>query len=476
MKSSLKDIILNINPPDLSIYKKNVPLFIKEAMTGANWDKWDKAILKSYLEDAKNGVAYLGQGCFRPEHKSAIKENWMKLAPHLKAIAQSQDVPLWKEYEAVKRIVIDCTKRNMQIATNRMLASLQPKLLCTEVDLKKVNELYDYIRLYTNTEIPQYDKNNWERASHELLNLFHTLVPGKNSLDYAYMPWKLLEYFRKLKMKEHNTYWLISSNDRIFRLADCLKENKYVDWRGSFSPRVGDVVFIYRSIPIQRICYKMIVTKINIPYRDTFDDSKYCTDKHPRKEEIDPKSLYHRLCLQDETNSMGLHLKRLKEHGMKGVPQSPRRLSGELLDYILSFFNYEQNDYDEIADSAGYYEGALKRICVNSYERDQDAREKCIKVHGCRCAVCGLDFEKMYGELGKDFIHVHHKIPISTIKAEYKVDPINDLIPVCPNCHAMLHRGKRETLSIDDLKEIVQINNERNHFANKSTKLNTTAG
>ncbi len=457
MKESLRDIILKITPPDLSEYKKNVPLFIREARKGVNWNKWDKEVFKSYFEDASNGVAYLGQGCFRPSHKVAIKENWMKLAPHLKAIAQSQDIPLWKEYETVRSIVLQCTKDNMQIATNRMLAGLQPKLLCTEVDLKKVNELYDYIRLYTSTKIPQYDRTNWESASYELLKLLHTVVPVKHSLDYAYIPWKLLEYFRALKKEKPITYWLISSNDSIFRLADCLKENNYVDWWGSFLPRVGDVVFIYRSIPIQRICYKMIVAKINIPYRDTYDDSKYFTEKHPRKEEIDPESLYHRLNFQDETNSMGLHLKRLKEHGMKGVPQSPRKLSGELLDYVLSFFNHGQNDYDEIDDDGGYYEGALKRVCVNSYERDQEAREKCINVHGCKCAVCGLDFEKMYGELGKGFIHVHHKVPISTIKAEYKVDPVNDLIPVCPNCHAMLHRDKNsEALSIKDLKEIIR--------------------
>jgi 5-methylcytosine-specific restriction protein A len=71
-----------------------------------------------------------------------------------------------------------------------------------------------------------------------------------------------------------------------------------------------------------------------------------------------------------------------------------------------------------------------------------------------------MDFEKMYGEIGHGFIHVHHIIPISTIGEEYKIDPIKDLVPVCPNCHAMLHKGKEgEVLTIDKLKEIIDKNN-----------------
>lgn len=70
-----------------------------------------------------------------------------------------------------------------------------------------------------------------------------------------------------------------------------------------------------------------------------------------------------------------------------------------------------------------------------------------------------MDFEKMYGEIGRGFIHVHHIVPISTIGEEYKIDPIKDLVPVCPNCHAMLHKGKEgEVLTVDELKEIIKKN------------------
>jgi len=43
---------------------------------------------------------------------------------------------------------------------------------------------------------------------------------------------------------------------------------------------------------------------------------------------------------------------------------------------------------------------------------------------------------------------------LEDIKDEYEVDPINDLRPVCPNCHAMLHR-KKPPLTIEELETII---------------------
>ena len=61
----------------------------------------------------------------------------------------------------------------------------------------------------------------------------------------------------------------------------------------------------------------------------------------------------------------------------------------------------------------------------------------------------------VYGKIGEGFIHVHHLLELSVIKKEYKVDPINDLRPVCPNCHAMLHR-KKPAYSIEELRNVIQ--------------------
>jgi predicted HNH restriction endonuclease len=112
---------------------------------------------------------------------------------------------------------------------------------------------------------------------------------------------------------------------------------------------------------------------------------------------------------------------------------------------------------EEIFDDKNLIEGAKKKIYVNAYERNKEARAKCIKYYGTNCYICEMEFSDIYGKLGKDFIHVHHLVEISKIKANYVVDPIKDLIPVCPNCHAMLHYGKYE-VNVNALKKIV---NER---------------
>ena len=99
-------------------------------------------------------------------------------------------------------------------------------------------------------------------------------------------------------------------------------------------------------------------------------------------------------------------------------------------------------------------EGVVRQVFVNRYERSRHARDICIEHYGSRCFVCGFDFEKTYGPIGKDKIHIHHLIPLFKIKKEYKVDPIRDLRPVCPNCHLIIH-SKKEPFTIEEVKEMI---------------------
>lgn len=102
-------------------------------------------------------------------------------------------------------------------------------------------------------------------------------------------------------------------------------------------------------------------------------------------------------------------------------------------------------------------EGKVIQVFVNKYERNQRARIQCIEALGDKCFACGFDFEQTYGDIAKGFIHVHHIKPLSEIKEEYSVDPENDLVPLCPNCHAVVHMTRPE-LTISELKEILKIN------------------
>lgn len=111
----------------------------------------------------------------------------------------------------------------------------------------------------------------------------------------------------------------------------------------------------------------------------------------------------------------------------------------------------------EVSDDTEFTEGAVRQIMVNAYERDRAARAACIAKFGLRCAVCDVSFAERYGEIGKKFIHVHHKKPLAMRRKEYKLRPTIDLVPVCPNCHAMLHT-KNPPLAVDDLRAIYQQN------------------
>jgi 5-methylcytosine-specific restriction protein A len=88
----------------------------------------------------------------------------------------------------------------------------------------------------------------------------------------------------------------------------------------------------------------------------------------------------------------------------------------------------------------GYAEGDAQRVLSTKYERNRRNRDLCIAAQGACCVICGFDFGKAYGPMGEGYIHVHHVVPISKLGPGYVIDPVRDLVPVCPNCHAMLHR------------------------------------
>jgi len=118
----------------------------------------------------------------------------------------------------------------------------------------------------------------------------------------------------------------------------------------------------------------------------------------------------------------------------------------------------EKDDFsmaEEVSGNETLVEGARHQITVNAYERNSKARIKCIKHYGAKCIVCDFNFYDRYGDAGKGFIHVHHIVPLNEIDNEYKVDPISDLIPVCPNCHAIIHR-KKPAYTIEEIKKLIK--------------------
>lgn len=112
----------------------------------------------------------------------------------------------------------------------------------------------------------------------------------------------------------------------------------------------------------------------------------------------------------------------------------------------------------ELPGDKSYPEGYMTKRYVNAYERNPQARKECIDYYGWQCQICGFDFETVYGPKGNGIIEVHHIVPMSKIKKGYQVNPVNDLIPVCSNCHAMLHsKAGNEVFSPEEVKEMIVV-------------------
>ena len=148
----------------------------------------------------------------------------------------------------------------------------------------------------------------------------------------------------------------------------------------------------------------------------------------------------------------------IAEHSMKSVPNNgviPQEIPKE----------YEES-------------GIGKSVLVNKYERNPTARRKCLELHGANCIICGFNASLVYGEEFKDKIEVHHIVPISEIGESYRIDPAKDLIPVCPNCHMILHSRMKsgdyptvETLKANFRKATFESPKKENKDEEKQSKV-----
>ena len=145
---------------------------------------------------------------------------------------------------------------------------------------------------------------------------------------------------------------------------------------------------------------------------------------------------------------------KLRDELIQAIDETPEFQSCFLVNNIVS----ELESFERTKD------GRKILRYTTTYERKSKNRDMAIKLckkrHGrLVCEVCGFDFEKFYGELGKDFIEVHHNKPLFELEEEIEINPENDLDCVCSNCHRMIHRNKSEILTIAQLKKIIDSRN-----------------
>lgn len=281
-----------------------------------------------------------------------------------------------------------------------------------------------------------------------------------NEDEYHFVAPEKIATNRRKELEEkghHNArrVWLVPANPKEYDLASAFSKYDTLDWKRSYHYENGDILFLYVSRDIQKVRYKVeviegLVHPSNVLHNKTFWEDE---EKFNQSTEWD----WTRVRLIDVVDTTELSLSKLREHGLKGNIQGSMKLTGELQEYIMSFFEDDltKGYYpDEVSESLE--EGNSKTVTVNIYERNPIARKQCIEHYGVQCQVCDLHFGNNYGEVGESFIHVHHIIPLHKIQQGYIVNPITDLIPVCPNCHAMLHRQENGLyLSIEQLRKRV---------------------
>lgn len=141
--------------------------------------------------------------------------------------------------------------------------------------------------------------------------------------------------------------------------------------------------------------------------------------------------------------------------------QSKQKIDSSKQDMVISLINSKEQLRipEEVIESESnkFVEGSKKQIIVNAYERNSKAREECVKHHGSKCAICGFDFGEVYGEAFEGKIHVHHIKPLNEIDDEYEVDPEKDLLPVCPNCHLILHAKVGGTYTVEEVEQFLSM-------------------
>jgi hypothetical protein len=257
--------------------------------------------------------------------------------------------------------------------------------------------------------------------------------------------------------------WMLQGNPDYFDIDRYLSEFDYVYWGVPATVHhremaVGDPVFFWRARGKSKSVAGLIGTGVIV---------EPCTDKdevrHP--EFIDPEVATEKGTLwnQDQNEKARVkvgvrvsEVRLLPEDGMlprHDLAEDPilRKLK-VITVRTASTFRVSQEEHGELAALWGgvaeltteqtFSDGALNRLMTTRYERNPRAREACLKHWGFTCQACGMSFGGSYGSIADGFIHVHHRKPLSEIGEEYQVDPLLDLIPLCPNCHAVAHMKK----------------------------------
>ena len=252
-----------------------------------------------------------------------------------------------------------------------------------------------------------------------------------------------------LTWNEHKTYW----DDYEKDCEKTSKETPLVFTWSCCTPKIqtGDEVYLIRLGKNPRgIIAHGIVTQ------DVFQDEHWDEEKAAQgklayyvEAEYDTFLNYHKEEILD------ISVLNEKCNGQFWSPQqSGIRIKDSVIQILRELWAEVTKEYPQNPEESSYYtEGTKKTVYTTKYERDPKVRRIFLKGKKLKCEVCGFDFEAVYGALGRGYIEVHHKKPVS--EGVRMTDLDRDLAMLCSNCHRMIHSRKNHMITIEELKKII---------------------
>ncbi|GGH69860.1 DNA polymerase III delta prime subunit [Filimonas zeae] len=211
-------------------YKKFVPEFIKEAASGSHWENWNQDVFHEFfIKSSDQCVSSLKQGYFTNKEKEAIKTHWDEIAPLLQKIAQEQYNPQYEVYNELKTQIREYTNFDRRAATNRLIAGLQPQLLCTIVNQHKLWELYALLTKHVAEPEIEW-KPTWFENSYQMQQLFKKALQTDDGYQIITYPWQVYEEhdFTHSNKAPNNDM----SEDKIAEISALLKYKKQIILQG----------------------------------------------------------------------------------------------------------------------------------------------------------------------------------------------------------------------------------------------------
>ena len=298
----------------------------------------------------------------------------------------------------------------------------------------------------------------------ENINIIDNMVklPTKRTI---HLPHKIIEVF---KNSCEQKIYRRSESGHGRRITAELMESEYV-----IRPTVNNKRGYISAVSIAKRC-KDILEKANYPnisindicMSGKLDFLKYIQQKKGKQLEIDDYKKVNRHFGDGTTNYTILRelYKSIISDDELNV-FSEKNLWDEIYlvddkDNFLYEDEFSDEDENDMNNSRGddSNEGGSTEIHIKRYARSRKARDRCIEIYGATCYICNFNFKQTYGEYGKGLIHVHHLNQLSKSSGKYIVNAREDLRPICPNCHLIIHKNKKQACSILDVEKMIEDN------------------